>query len=304
MKFAPIVVFTYNRLSHTKKLLFSLSECEDFNKSKLFIYADGFKKDNLKDKKKVLEVKKELKKFKRKYKNTSIIYAKKNFGLYKNLTNGISKILAKYPRAIILEDDLVLDKNFINYMNKSLVIYEKNRRVLQITGYCYPVNYKKKNAYFLNLTSCWGWATWRNRWFEFIDFVRNKSLIDEIYKKIQTNPKLKYDFNIQGSFNYFNLLRKQINSNFNSWGVLFYLFSFYKKNLNLFPPYNLVNNIGFDGSGAHKSTSNIFNSQKKKISKTIVYPKILKKDDKMLESISYFLNKELNFINKIVNFIS
>jgi hypothetical protein len=55
------------------------------------------------------------------------------------------------------------------------------------------------------------------------------------------------------------MLKKQMSSQFNSWGVLFYLFSFHKKFLNLFPPFTLVENRGFDGSGSHKSTSNVFN---------------------------------------------
>lgn len=302
MSSSPIIIFTYNRIYHTRKLLNNISICKKFNKSKIFIFSDGYKKKIFSDKKKVLGVRRELKKFSKKNKNVELSFLKNNVGLYQNLMRGISKILKKYSNAIIVEDDLTLDENFFIFMNKSLSTYKKKKNILQVTGYSYPIKCNNNSAYFLNLTSCWGWGIWRDRWFDFIKFTQDKDLICEIYKKLSSDKSLKNRFNLNGSFNYLNLLKKQINSDFNSWGILFYLFSFYNNYLNLFPPYSLVKNTGFDGSGAHRSTSDIFNITVNKSQKKIVYPKLLKKNNTNLKKISIFLNKELNFISKIVNF--
>ena len=304
MSSSPIIIFTYNRIFHTRRLLNSISNCKKFSKSKIFIFSDGYKRKILTDKKKVLEVRRELKKFSKKNKNVVLLFQKKNVGLYQNLTRGISKILQEYSDAIIVEDDLTLDENFFIFMNKSLSTYKKNKKILQVTGYSYPIKCNNNSAYFLNLTSCWGWGIWSDRWFDFIKFTQDKDLVYGIYKKISSDKSLKNRFNLNGSFNYLHLLKKQINSDFNSWGVLFYLFSFYKNYLNLFPPYSLVRNTGFDGSGAHRSTSDIFNITVNKSQKKIVYPKKLKKNDTNLKKITLFLNKELNFISKIVNFFN
>ena len=154
----PIIIFTYNRVSLTKKLLNSLSICDNFDKSKIIIYSDGYKKYNSADKKKVLEVRSELIKFKFQNKNVTILFHKENLGLYRNLIGGISKTLKKYPKAIIVEDDLILHKKFISYMNKSLSLYKNKKNVLQVSGYSYPIKYNSNKAYFLNITSCWGWG--------------------------------------------------------------------------------------------------------------------------------------------------
>ena len=302
INWAPVIIFTYNRPSLTKKLLNSLSKCDNFDKSKIIIYSDKFKKYNPIDKNKVLEVRKELIKFKNKNKNVAIFFHKENLGLFRNLIGGISKILKKYPKAIVVEDDLILHKNFISYMNKSLSLYKNKKNALQVSGYSYPIKYNSNRAYFLNITSCWGWGTWSDRWREFLEFTQDKTLINKIYKKINSNLKIKNEFNIQSSYDYLKLLKKQIDTNFNSWGVLFYLFSFKKKYLNLFPPYNLVQNKGFDGSGVHKSTSDIFSKKTlSNISNVIFYPKSLKKNNFILKQISLFLKKELNIINRIIH---
>ena len=119
----------------------------------------------------------------------------------------MSKVLNSFNKIIVIEDDLVLDKNFIIYMNDSLVKFETNEKILQISGYSYPINGQSDESYFLNLVSCWGWGTWKNRWINFLKFIEDKKKILTLYKKIKSEGNLKYKFNINGSFNYFNFLK-------------------------------------------------------------------------------------------------
>ena len=153
----------------------------------------------------------------------------------------------------------------------------------------------------MNLTSCWGWGIWKDRWQDFYKFLSSKKMIDSIYQNIKKDKFLKFKFNINNSYNYLNFLKKQISGNFNSWGVLFYLYSYQKNKLNLFPAKSFIVNDGFDGSGLHKSTSDIFNlnSKSKRVSYTLSNK--ITNNEKNLNKISIFLKKELSIFKKIKN---
>ena len=304
MRNTAICVFVYNRPFHTKQVLRSLSQCKNFKNFRLYIFSDNFNLSKKDDKSKVNLVRKEILKFKKENKNIFIKFLKTNLGLYKNLTKGISYVLRKHTSIIVLEDDLIVDKNFLNFMYSSLEKYKKIKNILQISGYSYPIKCNSRDAYFLNLTCCWGWATWSDRWTAFIKFSKNKKLQQEVYNNIKYDCNIKSNFNVNGSYNYLKMLKKQLTSQFNSWGILFYLFSFHKNFLNLFPPSTLVENRGFDGSGSHKSTSNVFNEvvSKDKI-KRIGYPRINKLNNHNQKQVGIFLLKELSLVKKIINYL-
>jgi hypothetical protein len=304
MRNTAICLFVYNRHHHTKQLLKSLFECKNFAKFKIYIFADHFKPNKQNDQIEVNLVRNEVLKFKKINKNIFIKFSKINLGLYKNLTRGISYVLTKHPSVIVLEDDLLLHQNFLDFMYDSLEKFKNKKSVLQISGYSYPIKHNMSVAYFLNLTSCWGWATWSDRWRGFIKFSKNKKLIQKEYNKIFYDYNKKNEFNVYGSYNYLKMLEKQMTSEFNSWGILFYLFAFHKNFLNLFPPFTLVENRGFDGSGSHKSTSNIFNKNiNKGKKKRIGYPHIIKLNNCIQKLIGIFLLNELSLFRKIKNYL-
>ena len=95
MKNSPIILFTYNRPRHTEMMLKTLSKCELFKDSKLYIFIDGPIND-YKDKYLVKKVTLLIRNFKKKFNNVRIYYSKKNQGLFKNLTKGISFVLRKH----------------------------------------------------------------------------------------------------------------------------------------------------------------------------------------------------------------
>jgi hypothetical protein len=300
MNLASIAIFVYNRPVHTKNLLHSLEKCHYFKKSKIFFFSDHYKVGEKIDKDNVFKVRKIIKNFSQKYKAT--IYCNKvNLGLYKNIIKGVNQIFKKNSKVIILEDDLILHPNFIKFMNKSLSHYKK-KDIFQISGYSYPINYISKKSYFLNISSCWGWGINKVNWLHFVDFISKKKIINNLYIKLSSSLKMKRDFNFNESFNYFKILQKQINSSVSSWGILFYLFCFYKKKLILYPPYSLVKNTGFDGSGNHKSYSNFFNEGNNINKKfNILYPKKPLIDNQVKYKIESFFRNKLSYLSKFKN---
>ena len=161
---APIVLFVYNRPEHTLKTLTSLSRNQLADKSELIIYADGPKINaDINDLEKVKEVRKVIRRSKW-CKSVEIIESPVNLGLATSIVKGISEILKKKENVIVLEDDLLLSMGFLSYMNDALDVYKNEERVMHLAGYLLPLKVKLPETFFLNIGSCWGWATWSRAW--------------------------------------------------------------------------------------------------------------------------------------------
>jgi hypothetical protein len=247
---APIALFVYNRLFYTKKTVFALKKNLLAKQSSLFIFSDYAK--NSDDLKKVLLVRDFISKIKG-FKNIRIIYRKENYGLYKNILFGIDYIFKLYGKIIVLEDDIVTSRYFLNYMNKNLEIYESSKKVVSIHGYNYPINKRGLNNFFFILgADCWGWSTWKKKWKKY--YIDNSNYLE---KKIFKSDRVK-EFNFDNNYNFYKMLtdNKKIKK---SWAINWYASTFIMNLLTLYPAKTLVKNIGLIGTNNSKSNIN-FNS--------------------------------------------
>ena len=162
MNLSPIVMFVYNRPWHTQQTIEALQKNELASESELFIYADNAKNKN--NNNQVLKVRRYIKKIEG-FKKVTIIEREKNWGLSKSIIDGITKVINKYGRVIVLEDDLVTSPMFLKYMNNALITYKDEPNVMQISGHMFNVNLNndKYDAFFLPFTTSWGWATWKKK---------------------------------------------------------------------------------------------------------------------------------------------
>lgn len=290
----PIIIILYNRPKHTLELMKSISKAYNCKKYKFFIYCDGPK--NVSDKYKIIEIQKILKNFKNNL-DLKLNFRKKNIGLLGNIMNSISSVLKKYDKAIILEDDLILNQNFFLFMDTALNKYKNSSKILQISGYSYPI-YNKKSHYFLPLTSCWGWGITKKNWFLFMKFYKNFKLLKAHYYEIKKSKKLKNRFNFNDSYNYFHMLDNFFKKKVNSWGIIFYLYLFTENKISLFPHRSLIKNNGFDGSGNHKSKSDVFNTNFNLDQKGSFPNKIIVKNI-IINKVELFFKKNLTMYAKI-----
>ena len=129
---APIVIFTYKRLDTLQKAIESLKSNELATQSLLYIYSDAARSDN--DVTGVTEVRNYLKTING-FKNIEIIQAVNNIGLANSIINGVSDIINRYGKIIVLEDDLILTPNFLTFMNEALNYYQNNSKVYSISGF-------------------------------------------------------------------------------------------------------------------------------------------------------------------------
>ena len=152
---APIVLFCYNRPKHTEQTLIALSNNLLADQSQLFIFCDGPKAYASDEQLSKIEKVRKLVKSKKWCRHVSIFENENNKGLANSVIDGVTKIVVEYGKIIVLEDDLVTSKHFLEYMNKSLQKYEFENNVMQISGYQFPIEEFKPNheSFFLPFTT-------------------------------------------------------------------------------------------------------------------------------------------------------
>jgi hypothetical protein len=241
---APIILFCYRR--KINKLINSLQKNKEASYSNLFIFSDGHKSNE--DKKDVLDVRKSIKKISG-FKSTKIFESEKNNGLSSSITKGITHIINNFGKAIILEDDLIVSKFFLQYMNKSLNIFQDRKDIWSISGYGPPLpclrNYSHE-VYLSCRTSSWGWATWKDRWNK-----TNWSM--EFFKNFKKKKNLIKQFE-QGGDDLFRMLELNFFKKIDSWDILWCYNQFINKSYSVFPKFSMSKNKGFyDGFETHTS---------------------------------------------------
>ncbi len=247
--YAPIALFTYNRLWHTQQTVESLLKNSEASDSNLIIFSDGAK--DKASKAKVAEVRQYLRTIKG-FKSIHIIEREENFGLAQSIISGVTDVVNEYGRIIILEDDLITSQYFLKYMNDALDMYEHDDRVISIHGYCYPIE-GMPETFFLKGADCWGWATWREQW----------GLFEKDGEKLLQNlkeRKLLDRFDFFGGYRYSRMLKKQIAGEIDSWAVRWYAAALLLDKLTLYPGESLVHNTGNDASGRHCATRDVFDT--------------------------------------------
>ncbi len=162
----PIIIFAFNRPDSLKATVEFLKINPEALESDLFIYVDGARDNKRGEKEKVLEVREFCKSIKG-FKSITCNFSDSNKGLGPSIISGVSEVINKYGAAIIIEDDLLVQPNFLKFINKGLEEYRSYNEIWSICGYTnkikVPSNYEY-DAYFCPRSSSWGWATWADRW--------------------------------------------------------------------------------------------------------------------------------------------
>ncbi|TGK09948.1 glycosyltransferase family 2 protein [Leptospira fletcheri] len=239
-EFAPIALFAYRRLAHTKRTIEALLENAESKYSEIFLFCDGPKNKEVEDS--VLEVRNYLS-IVSGFKSVKLIFRERNLGLAKSILTGVTEVLAQYDSVIVLEDDIVTHPQFLTYMNYYLKLYENDDRISCISGYSYPIA-DLPEFFFLKGADCWGWASWSRVW------SRLNSNGSELLHQIE-GKNLENDFDFYDSFPYTQMLRDQIQGKNDSWAIRWYADCFLKNLLCLYPGRSLVQNIGLDLTGTH-----------------------------------------------------
>jgi hypothetical protein len=169
-----------------------------------------------------------------------------NLGLANSVIRGVGQVLALGGRVIVLEDDLLVSADFLEFMNDCLEFYKEDTAIGSVTGSC-PIRRLpaecNESVFAVGRHSSHGWGTWSRVWSGVDWSAAAASELDRDLSKRRA-------FNMEGNDRY-DRLRRQLAGRIDSWSIRFGLSLFQRRLLTIYPVVNRVENIGFDDSGVH-----------------------------------------------------
>ncbi|MFJ8259761.1 sugar transferase [Peribacillus asahii] len=249
-KLAPIVLFVYNRPEKTYNTLQALKDNDLAKQSILYIFSDGPKNEEQSYKvEKVREIIQDVQGFK----DVQVFYSNSNHGLANSVISGVSKIIKEYGKVIVLEDDLITSRYFLNFMNEALHFYKNNNKIWSISGYTPKIdfpNYYESDIYITTRACSWGWGTWGDRW-EKIDWEIKD------YHEFKKNKLQRKRFNSSGN-DMSNMLDEQVRGVIDSWAIRWCFNQFTVESYTVYPNCSFIKNTGLIGDSTHGSLNKNF----------------------------------------------
>jgi len=298
-----LCILAHSRVNHLRKTINAVLKYKN-NKDKIYIFVDNFSdKDLLQKKEKCKIVQRYLSKIKSN--KIIIIKSKTKIGPRENWYRAYQHMFKIFNKVIVLEDDIVIKKNFLAFMKYYLNRFENNNKIFSITGFASPVDLPKNykyDCYLSNRSMSWSKATWKRVWIQFKKLKINHQKIISNKKNIKLLSNAGQDLVRTIKLDYFKLI-----NSFQIW----WIWNIVKKNgLCVNPIENLVYNIGFDGSGFHMNKKEKFFFNKKKFKNKIRMKKIYFsekinssfKNNFKIKNLSFFLFRYLNIkiLEKII----
>lgn len=293
-KLAPIILFVYHRPKHTRRTLAALEKNPLAQQSLLYIISDAPKNaDAVENVNKVRAIIREPWHFK----HITIIERQKNWGLAGNVIDGVTKIINEHGKAIVLEDDLETAPFALTYFNDALHRYEHEERVMEISGYMYPVEHPKRlpKSFFFRVANSWGWATWKRAWDHF------DSDIDALTKHFKRKDIRR--FSIDGKENFWKQVKAFKAGKIDSWAIRWYLSVFNQDGLVLYPRQSMIQNTGTDGSGTHSDLDDVYKVELAS-RKLKYFPNDIVENEKAYEAIKdFYTHRKGNIAERLVRFL-
>jgi len=244
MSSCPVLFPIFNRPEYTRESLAAIREAKP---KKLYIAADGPREGR--------DGEEELCKETRNLALNSIDwecdvktrFQEKNLGCYLGVSSAISWFFENEKMGIILEDDIVANLSFFKFCEELLEKYKEEKKIWTISGYNWlsPMDISE-SFYFSQTFSCWGWATWANRW-----KPHSLDLTDYNYMNLK---------NIDNEFARRNwaetLATMQSDNPIDSWAYRYHFRGIEHNALHIIPSRNLCKNIG--DFGIHSNAANAF----------------------------------------------
>lgn len=310
MALAPVIIFNYNRPDHSLKTWEALSRNQFAAETELYLYCDG-PKANVTDEMRlrITELHAQAKQYaidapkSGKFKAVHVVCAEANKGLANSIIGGVSDVIAKHGRVIVLEDDLLTSPYFLKYMNSALDKYVSYPAVFSVSANRPPVSKMAiptdyEYDVFVSLRSfSTGWATWKEKW-ERIDWSLN--YLDDFLKHPQQIKSFHH-----GGDDLTNMLLLQRDHKIDSWAIRYAFQHFYHHAVAILPCVPYVDNIGFDGTGIHSwNDETDFRNNVSLAPENPRLPDVIYEDERILNAFySYYCSNKRPLWQRVINTI-
>lgn len=302
MNYAPIIIFAFNRLEPLKATVASVLRNTEAAESDLYVFVDGARPNKEGEAEKVKAVQDYVRTISG-FKSVTFSFSDANKGLGPSIIAGVTEVINQYGRAIVLEDDLVIARGFLSYMNTMLDLFEKDKRVMQISGYSSELHLPKSypwDIYMSGRAHSWSWATWMERWVTVDWEVKD-------FDQLANDAKAIKAFNTFGS-DLFGMLKGWKERRNNSWYIRFNYAMHKQGQFCICPTKSLVRNDGFSAEATNCSTYNRykieFDAEHKGVFKTPAIPEALEPNVKLMKHAVRYWSIPYRIYGKIMTILT
>lgn len=162
----PVALFVYRRYRQLPRTL----EClRDAGVRRLYVFSDGPADEGAEpDVQRVRSLLAGLD-----WVRSELFEADRNRGLSASIRAGLDLVFERHETAIVIEDDVQVAPDFCRFADRALAHYAGDPRVAGVTGLRLPFDRSVLRDYEFDVFlsprfSSWAWATWRERWQEFV----------------------------------------------------------------------------------------------------------------------------------------
>lgn len=183
-------------------------------------------------------------------------YSEENLGCGRRVSSGISWVFEHVDRAVIIEDDCIIEPTFIRFCAELLEKYKDDTRVTMISGLNHFGEWPcGNNSYFFTQTAAIAaWATWKRVWdqfdfhiSDFQDAYNQKLLAASFHHKRAAKARLKNWNSIYE--------RGKAKERIRYWGPQFGYLKYKTGGYSIVPSHTLSSNVGINAKATFSGTS-------------------------------------------------
>lgn len=238
----PIVLIIFSRPDVTRRVFESIARLRP---SRLFVIADGARPGRAGEADRVAAVRAIVESVDWPC-EVNRAYASENLGCRRRVVSGLNWVFDQVEHAIILEDDCLASPAFFRYCEEMLETYRADPRVFAVSGSNFRRRSEPPGHYLSNFALMWGWATWRDRWRQYVPEPTDHTAI---VRRMWWRRPLAWAY---WSKIYRMLDRRKTSS---IWDYQWILTLWRQRALACRPTVNLVENIGFGVDATHTTSA-------------------------------------------------
>ena len=243
----PVLFLIFNRPDTTQQVFSAIREAKP---PRLYVAADGPRSD-YPDDAESCEIARSIATNVDWDCEVKTLFRETNLGCGLAVTSAIDWFFEQESEGMILEDDTKPSEQFFKFINFGLRKYRDDKNIGSICGYnpLTPKPNKIDRIIISNYPSVWGWGTWKSVWEKYslqADF-HYLHKVTTIYRHIK---HLRYTMYIM------SILRGVEQREVDSWCAQFgFMFAKYQYKV-VYPPINLIENVGFGDLATHTKGQN------------------------------------------------
>lgn len=245
----PILFLIFNRPDTTSRVFEAIRKARP---SRLYIAADGARRDKSGEAEKVHEVRQVV---------TQVdwtcdvftLYRDENLGCKRAVSSAINWFFECEESGIILEDDCLPHDDYFMYCGQLLERYRYDERIGVICGTALcdlresKLTWNDEDYIYTRYPSVWGWATWRRVWKEYDVKISNWPTQQRDISALTHNKKLA---RINS-----NLFDRVYANEIDTWDYQVSYLLWTTSRLAIVPRFNLVENVGFGPEATHTTNA-------------------------------------------------